>query len=61
MTNTGMTTMGEVADRVAHHSKNCHDAMTPVDQIRFLSLDTVRIEKVNLFGLWRLVELQRRG
>ena len=24
-------------------------------------LDTVRIEKVNLFGLWRLIELQRRG
>jgi len=24
-------------------------------------LDTVRIERVNLFGLWRLVELQRRS
>jgi len=24
-------------------------------------LDTVRIEKVNLFGLWKLIELQRRG
>lgn len=24
-------------------------------------LDTVRIEKVNLFGLWRLIELQRRA
>jgi phosphatidylethanolamine/phosphatidyl-N-methylethanolamine N-methyltransferase len=24
-------------------------------------LDTVRIERVNLFGLWRMIELQRRG
>jgi phosphatidylethanolamine/phosphatidyl-N-methylethanolamine N-methyltransferase len=34
----------------------------PLESVtRTPGLDTVRIEKVNLLGLWRLVELQRRG
>ena len=34
----------------------------PIETVTGTSrLDTVRIERVNLLGLWRLVELQRRG
>ena len=35
---------------------------TPLSSVtQAAGLDTVRIEAVNLFGLWRLIELQRRG
>lgn len=34
----------------------------PIDSVTGTpDLDTVRIERVNLFGLWRLLELERRG
>jgi hypothetical protein len=41
-----MTTLGEVADRVNHMSKNCYDSNIPVSDISFESLENVCLENV---------------